>query len=167
MKEINIHFTVNDQPRNVHTNPDRTLLAVLREDLGLTSVKEGCGQGDCGSCIVVMNGMAVNSCLVLAGQVEGAEIITLEGLESENELHPLQHYFAEKWAFQCGYCTPGMIMSCYALLIHNPIPAPDDIRKAIEGNLCRCTNYSGVVDAVMAAAEELRSLLKNRVIVDE
>lgn len=167
MSEIELHFIVNHRSRQIRTIPTRTLLAVLREDLGLTSVKEGCGQGDCGSCIVVMNGMAVNSCLVLAGQVEGAEIITLEGLESDGKLHPLQRYFAEKWAFQCGFCTAGMIMSCYALLMHNLSPTPEEVRKAIEGNLCRCTNYRGVVDAVMEAARKLRSPRVAKEIIDD
>jgi carbon-monoxide dehydrogenase small subunit len=156
MSDMELRFTVNSQFCQVRTDPSRTLLAVLREDLGLTSVKEGCGQGDCGSCIVVMNGIAVNSCLVLAGQAEGAEIITLEGLESSGELHPLQRNFAEKWAFQCGFCTPGMIMSSYALLMQNPEPTADEVRKAIEGNLCRCTNYRGVIEAVLASAEEMK-----------
>jgi carbon-monoxide dehydrogenase small subunit len=156
MTDIELHLMVNHQLRTVCTMPSRTLLTMLRENLGLTSVKEGCGQGDCGSCIVVMNGMAVNSCLVLAAQAEGAEIITLEGLESNGELHPLQRNFAEKWAFQCGFCTPGMIMSCYALLLHNANPAEEDVRRAIEGNLCRCTNYSGVVAAVLETAQGMQ-----------
>lgn len=156
MTEINLRFKVNGSSREIHTDPGRTLLAVLREDLSLTSVKEGCGQGDCGSCIVIMDGMAVNSCLVLAGQAQDTEITTLEGLAKADTLHPLQHYFAEKWAFQCGFCTPGMIMSTYALLRQNQSPTPDEVRKAIEGNLCRCTNYNGVVEAVLAAAEEMR-----------
>ena len=156
MTEIKLRFMVNGSAQEIHSDPGRTLLAVLREDLGLTSVKEGCGQGDCGSCIVLMDGIAVNSCLVMAGQAQDTEIITLEGLAKDDTLHPLQNFFAEKWAFQCGFCTPGMIMSCYALLQQNLSPTPDEIRKAIEGNLCRCTNYNGVVEAVLAAAEELR-----------
>lgn len=162
MALIELQLIVNQLPHQIKTKPNRTLLEILREDIGLTSVKEGCGQGDCGSCIVVMNGMAVNSCLVLAGQSDGAEIITLEGLEERGELHPLQRNFAEKWAFQCGFCSSGMIMSCYALLLHNPSPTEDEVRKAIEGNLCRCTSYHGVINAVMATVNELKSLPKER-----
>jgi len=157
MTRINLQFTVNGMLRSIETDPCRPLLSVLRKDLGLTSVKEGCGQGDCGSCVVVIDGLAVNACLVLAGQVEGTRVMTLEGLGDGGNLHPLQRHFAEKWAFQCGFCTPGMIMSCYALLLHNPNPAPQEIREAISGNLCRCTSYQNVVNAVQAAANELGS----------
>jgi len=152
MAEIEIYLTVNGAPRRIHTTPDRTLLQVLRDDFGLIGVKEGCGQGDCGSCIVILNGEAVNSCLILAPQAEGAEVLTVEGLEKNGELHPLQRFFAEKWAFQCGYCTPGMLMSCYALLLHIPDPTSEEIRNAISGNLCRCTNYQGVIEAVQETA---------------
>lgn len=157
MAETELRFTVNGTPRLITVEPGKTLLAVLREDLGLTSVKEGCGQGDCGSCIVVMDGLAVNSCLVLAAQADGSEVVTLEGLAVDGELHPLQRHFAEEWAFQCGYCTPGMIMSCYALLMHNPEPGPEDAEQAIEGNLCRCTNYHNIIKAVLAAADEINA----------
>jgi carbon-monoxide dehydrogenase small subunit len=150
MSRIDVTFTVNGKVRMVSTEPHRTLLEILREDLGLTSVKEGCSQGDCGACTVVINGLAVNSCLVLGPQIEGAEIITLEGLAQEGELHPLQQEFVEHWAFQCGYCTPGMIMSCYAFLMHNPDATRAEVRKAISGNLCRCTGYQSIIDAVMA-----------------
>jgi len=152
MADIEIHLTVNGASRSIQTTPDRTLLQVLHDDLGLLSVKEGCGQGDCGSCIVILNGEAVNSCLVLAPQVDGSEVLTIEGLEKNGELHPLQRFFSEKWAFQCGYCTPGMLMSCYALLLHIPDPTSEEIRNAISGNLCRCTNYQGVIEAVHATA---------------
>lgn len=150
-----VTFTVNGKLVKVKTKTNRTLLSLLREDLGLTSVKEGCGQGDCGTCVILMNGIAVKSCLVLAPQAENADILTLEGLEKDGKLHPLQKFFAEKWAFQCGYCTPGMIMSCYALLIENSRPTETEIRRAIEGNLCRCTDYSGVVQAVIAASKTM------------
>jgi carbon-monoxide dehydrogenase small subunit len=155
MDKIAVTFTLNGEVRTVETQPHWTLLKFLREDLGLTSVKEGCSQGDCGACMVVMDGLAVNACLVLAPQVEGAEIITLEGLAQDGQLHPLQQKFIQDWAFQCGYCTPGMIMSCYALLLHNPDPTPDEVRTAISGNLCRCTGYQAIVDAVMAATDSL------------
>lgn len=153
MAEITLNFTVNGEVAKVTTEPVKTLLQMLREDLALHSVKEGCAQGDCGSCIVVMSGQAVNSCLVLAAQVEGAEIVTLEGLSKNGRLHPLQRQFAELWAFQCGFCTAGMLMSCYALLLNNPAPTQVEIRTAIEGNLCRCTSYRAVMDAVLASTE--------------
>jgi carbon-monoxide dehydrogenase small subunit len=155
MSEIEIRMVVNGSERIVRSDPCRTLLHLLREDLGLLSVKEGCGQGDCGSCVVVMDGLAVNACLVLAAQADSSEIITVEGLAGEGRLHPLQRQFMEHWAFQCGFCTPGMLMSCYALLLARPQPTPEEIREAIAGNLCRCTSYHSIVTAVLAAAEEL------------
>jgi aerobic carbon-monoxide dehydrogenase small subunit len=157
MPPVEIILIVNGRPRTLRTEPCRTLLSVLREELGLLSVKAGCGQGDCGACVVVMDGQAVNSCLVLAAQADGAEILTLEGLAEEGRLHPLQRRFMEHWAFQCGFCTPGMILSCYALLLANPQPTPDEIREAIAGNLCRCTSYHNVVSAVEAAAADMAS----------
>ncbi|TRZ50447.1 (2Fe-2S)-binding protein [bacterium] len=153
MVEIEIHLTVNGVPRTVQAEPCRTLLEILRDGLDLTGAKEGCGAGDCGACVVLMDGQAVNACLVLVAQAEGAEILTVEGLAQDGRLHPLQRYFAEKWALQCGFCTPGMLMSCYALLLNNPTPNQDEIREAIAGNLCRCGSYHGVVEAVLAAAE--------------
>jgi len=153
MDEIEVHLNVNGLPRSVQTLPCSTLLEILRDKLDLTGTKEGCGVGDCGACVVLMDGQAVNACLVLAAQADGSEIITVEGLAQDGQLHPLQHYFAEKWALQCGFCTPGMIMSCYALLLNNPNPSPDEIREAIAGNLCRCGSYQGVVEAVLATAK--------------
>jgi aerobic carbon-monoxide dehydrogenase small subunit len=155
MAEIDLHFTVNGSSHTLRVEPCRTLLDVLRNQLGLTGTKEACGAGDCGACVVVMDRLAVNSCLVLAAQAQGAEIITVEGLAHDGKLHPLQHYFAEKWALQCGFCTPGMLMSAYALLLNNPHPAPDEIREAISGNLCRCGTYQSVIEAVLAASEEM------------
>jgi carbon-monoxide dehydrogenase small subunit len=157
MPPVEINLIVNGVPRTLQTEPCRTLLSLLREDLGLLSVKEGCGQGDCGACVVVMDGRAVNSCLVLAAQADGSEIITLEGLAEEGNLHPLQRRFIDHWAFQCGFCTPGMVMSCYALLQTNSHPAPEEIREAIAGNLCRCTSYHNIVTAVEAAATDMAS----------
>lgn len=162
MNKIKVTFTLNGEVRTVETQPHWALLKILREDLGLTSVKEGCSQGDCGACMVVMDGLAINACLVLAPQVEGAEVITLEGLAQNGELHPLQQKFIEKWAFQCGYCTPGMIMSCYALLLHNPNPTPDEVRTAISGNLCRCTGYQAIVDAVMATTDSINHRIEEK-----
>lgn len=143
---------VNGTIHQVKTDPCRMLLSVLREDLGLTGAKEGCGQGDCGSCVVVLNGRAVNSCLVYAGQADEAEIVTIEGLAEGDVLHPLQQSFIDRWAFQCGFCTPGMLMTAYGFLLETLHPEADEVRKAIAGNLCRCTNYANVVEAVVAAA---------------
>jgi carbon-monoxide dehydrogenase small subunit len=149
-----LHFTVNRKPVTISVDPFRTLLSVLRDDLKLKGAKEACGQGDCGSCVIVMDGKAVKSCLVLAGQAEGSEVLTIEGLAEDGELHPLQQQFIKKWAFQCGYCTPGMLMSAYALLIKNPNPTSKEIRNAISGNLCRCTGYQQIVEAIHATTEE-------------
>ena len=147
-----MELRINDVSHTIATDPRRTLLAVLREDLGLTGTKEGCGKGDCGSCVVVMDGLAVNSCLVYVGQADGAELTTIEGLASKDGLHPLQRQFVDRWAFQCGFCTPGMLMTAFAFLGENPQPTPEEVRQAIEGNLCRCTNYRNIIEAVVAAA---------------
>ena len=155
---MEIHITVNGKPKVLETTPDRTLLQLLREDMGLTGTKEACSQGDCGACVVVMDGIAVNSCLVLAPQAEGAEIITVEGLAQNGKLHPLQRAFAEKWGFQCGYCTPGMLMASYALLLRNPDPSVEEIKEAISGNLCRCTGYHPIVNSVRHAVELMKGL---------
>jgi carbon-monoxide dehydrogenase small subunit len=153
MAEIEIHLTVNHLPHIVKAEPCCTLLELLRDKLGLTGTKEGCGAGDCGACVVILDGQAVNACLVLAAQAEGMQVITVEGLAQDGRLHPLQQNFAEKWALQCGFCTPGMLMSCYALLLKNSDPTPDEIREAISGNLCRCGTYQSVVEAVRATVK--------------
>lgn len=150
-----VTLTVNGAQHTLTVEPCRTLLSELREDLGLLSVKEGCGQGDCGSCVVVLDGQAVNACLVLAAQTDGSQIVTLEGLAKSGELHPLQRRFAQEWAFQCGFCTSGMLMSAYALLLHNSHPSREEIATAIEGNLCRCTSYRAILDAVQGAAADV------------
>ena len=155
MAEIKINFSVNGKAVEINTDPGRTLLSVLREDLKLKSPKEACGQGDCGACVVLLNGKAVNSCLVLIAQVEGAEVLTIEGLAENGELHPLQQNFIDNWAFQCGYCTSGMLMSVYGLLRKNPQPSRDEIKTALAGNLCRCTGYEEIIEAVEQTAEEL------------
>jgi aerobic carbon-monoxide dehydrogenase small subunit len=152
MPEIEIHLTVNHLVYTVRAEPCSTLLEVLRNQLNLTGTKEGCGAGDCGACVVIMDGQSVNACLVLAAQAEGRQVITVEGLAQPGQLHPLQQQFADKWALQCGFCTPGMLMSCYALLLNNPHPTVEEIREAISGNLCRCGTYQSVIDAVLAAA---------------
>ncbi len=156
MKLIHLRLTVNHNLIEVDTLPNRTLLDVLREDLGLTGSKNGCEAGECGACTVLMNGEAVNACLVLAGQAEGSTIETIEGLEKNGKLHPLQSAFIEAGAVQCGFCTPGMIMAAKGLLDHNPAPSEEDIRLALAGNLCRCTGYTKIIQAVRRAAGELQ-----------
>lgn len=140
--------------RTVATN--RMLLDLLREDLALTGTKYGCGEGECGACTVLLDGQPVNACLVLAVQADGREIITVEGLSNGDALHPLQLAFIEKGALQCGYCTPGMLMSSYALLQENASPTDEEIAEALAGNLCRCTGYQKIYDAVREAAEVMR-----------
>lgn len=156
MAEGGIRCTVNGQEARFEAGPERTLLQALREELGLTGTKDGCSSGDCGACVVIMDGQPVNACMVLAPQAEGARIRTVEGLAAAGGLHPLQRAFGETWAFQCGFCTPGMLMSCVALLEANDRPSRDDILTAIAGNFCRCTGYQAVVKAVQQAAAELR-----------
>lgn len=152
MKEkITLH--VNGEEFSVDVEPYWTLLDVLRRELGLTGTKKGCDHGDCGACTVLIDGKAVNSCLVLAVAAEGKEIITIEGLARDGDLHPLQKAFIEYGAIQCGYCSPGMILSAKALLDENPHPAEEEIRKNIAGNLCRCTGYVKIVEAITAVAE--------------
>ncbi len=155
MREIKLHLNLNSTIVNTRASACQTLLSVLRDNLGIKSVKEGCGQGDCGACIVIMDGKAVNSCLVLAAQAQDSKILTVEYLANNGKLHPLQIAFAEKWGFQCGFCTPGMLMSAYALLLKNPTPSRDDIRFALSGNLCRCTGYTPIIDSVQDAAEKM------------
>ncbi len=150
MKTIQIHFTLNGKAVEVNTYPNRRLLDVLRDDLGLTGTKEGCSVGECGACTVVMNGQAVHSCLVLAAQANGANIVTVEGLAQGDQLHPLQKNFLEYGAVQCGFCIPGMLMSSYALLEENPRPSQEEIKEAIAGNLCRCTGYKQIIKAIEA-----------------
>lgn len=155
--ETNIQLTVNGETERVAADTTRTLLQVLREDLGLTGTKDGCASGDCGACVVLLDGRAVNSCMVLAPQADGSQVTTIEGLAGNGDLHPLQRAFSETWAFQCGFCTPGMLVSCYALLESNSNPSREEILTAIAGNFCRCTGYQGVVKAVMQAAAELQA----------
>jgi carbon-monoxide dehydrogenase small subunit len=152
MKSL-IHMTINDKEYEVAVQPNQTLVDVLRYELRLTGTKKGCGTGDCGSCTVIMDGKPVNSCLVLAVQANGRKITTIEGLESEEGLHPVQKAFTEKGAIQCGFCSPGMILSSKSLLDRNPKPSEEEIRRAISGNLCRCTGYQKIVDAVKSVIE--------------
>jgi carbon-monoxide dehydrogenase small subunit len=153
---IQVTFIVNGKEISVSSQPNRTLLDVLREDLGLTGAKDACGgEGECGACTVLMDGKTVNSCLVFIGQVGGHTIETIEGLVENDSLHPLQTAFIEAGAVQCGYCTPGMIMSAKSLLEENPTPTDHEIRENISGNLCRCTGYVKIIHAVQLAAKEL------------
>ena len=137
-------------------DPARRLVNVLREDFHLTGTKEGCGEGECGACTVLMDGEAVHSCLVLAGQVEGRELTTIEGLVENGQLSIMQDAFVRHVAMQCGYCTPGMIMSAMGLLLKNPDPTEEEVRTALSGNICRCTGYEQIIAAVLDAAKELR-----------
>ena len=151
-----IRFKLNGSWREVETRPDRLLLDLLREDLGFTGTKKGCERGECGACTVIMDGKAVLACLVPALKADGAEILTVEGMASGDRLHPLQQAFWEKGAVQCGYCTPGMLLSAKSLLDENPAPGVEEVKEAISGNLCRCTGYTKIVEAVLAAAEKMR-----------
>ena len=143
---------VNGQDYEIAVEPGRTLLDVLRYELRLTGTKEGCGTGSCGSCTVLLDGEAVNSCLVFAVEVEGKEITTIEGLSQRGKLHPLQQAFIDEGAVQCGFCTPGVILAAKAFLDSNPHPTELEIRRAIAGNLCRCTGYEKIVRAIMSVA---------------
>ena len=145
---LSIHFKLNGKPVKIESEANRRLIDILREDFRLTGTKEGCGIGECGACTVLLNQRAVNSCLILTGQVEGAEIVTVEGLAKNGSLHPLQESFIKHGAVQCGFCTPGMLMSAYALLLENPEPTEDEIKEAIAGNLCRCTGYKQIIEAI-------------------
>ncbi len=147
-----ITLTVNGRPEKLTLSPHRTLLDVLREDLGLTGAKRGCEAGECGACTVILNGRPVNSCLVLAVELDGADVLTVEGLGGPEGLDPLQQSFVDNFALQCGYCTPGMILMGKALLAKNPRPSEDEVKEFISGNLCRCTGYENIVKAIMAVA---------------
>jgi aerobic carbon-monoxide dehydrogenase small subunit len=152
-----LHVTVNGVSREVAVEPNRTLVEFLREDLNLTGTKQGCGEGDCGACTVLLDGDIVNACLVLALQTAGREVMTIEGLAEGTELHPIQQSFIEQGAIQCGYCSPGMILSAKALLDRNPAPSEEEIRTQISGNLCRCTGYQKIVEAIADAAKRLQA----------
>jgi carbon-monoxide dehydrogenase small subunit len=152
---LHIRLRVNGAWRDVKTRPDRILLDLLREELGLTGTKKGCEAGECGACTVIMNGRAVLSCLIPALKADGAEILTIEGLAGEGMLHPLQQAFLESGAVQCGYCTPGMLLAAKALLDQDPSPSIEAVKRAVSGNLCRCTGYRKIIQAVRAAAETM------------
>ncbi len=149
--EVSMELNGNDVRREVPVS--RTLIDFLRDDLGLTGTKEGCGKGECGSCTVLVDGKPVNSCLLLAYQANGCKVMTIEGLEENGNLHPLQEAFIEEGAVQCGFCTPGMIMAAKAILDNNPEPTREEIRQGISGNLCRCTGYVKIINAIHSAAK--------------
>jgi carbon-monoxide dehydrogenase small subunit len=151
MKKL-INLTVNRKKYELAVAPNMTLADMLRKELGLTGTKKGCDAGDCGSCTVILDGKAVNSCLVLAVQAGGREVLTIEGMGTDVGLHPIQMAFVEKGAIQCGFCSPGMILSAKALLDKNPKPTELEVRTAISGNLCRCTGYQKIVEAILSTA---------------
>ena len=153
MKKINL--IVNEQPRCIDVEPQTTLLDVLREQLGLTGAKRGCDEGDCGACSVLLDGEVVNACLVLAIRLEGRRVDTVEGCLTGGSLNRLQEAFVEKGALQCGFCGPGMIMSAQALLSKNPTPSEPEVRRALTGNLCRCTGYAKIVQAVQSVGQSM------------
>ncbi|WP_460172755.1 glyceraldehyde dehydrogenase subunit gamma [Vulcanisaeta sp. JCM 14467] len=157
-EKVRIRVKVNGVWYERDVEPRKLLVHFLREDLGLTSVHVGCDTGHCGACTVIMNGVSVKSCQVLAVQADGAEILTLEGLAKDGKLHPIQEAFWEKHALQCGYCTPGFIMETYWLLSENPNPTEEEIRRGLSGNLCRCTGYQNIIEAVKLAVQKLKEL---------
>jgi aerobic-type carbon monoxide dehydrogenase small subunit (CoxS/CutS family) len=155
-KKHTIELTVNGKPREGLAEPRRTLADFLRDDLELTGTHLGCEHGVCGACTVLVNGVAVRSCLMFAVQANGQEVTTIEGLAAGSKLHPVQEAFWECHGMQCGFCTPGFVMSVYAFLQENPDPKEEEIRPALSGNICRCTGYQNIVDAVLLASEKMR-----------
>ena len=151
MKQISI--TVNGKTHELQVKPWETLLEVIRDELGLTGTKEGCGIGECGACTVIMDGKTVNSCLVLAPEADGKEILTIEGLAQGDKLHPIQEAFMEQGGLQCGFCTPGVIISTKALLDENPKPTDEEMRRGLAGNFCRCTGYTKIFESIKVAAQ--------------
>ena len=155
MIQVKVRISVNGNWIEREVRPDRLLLDFLREDLGLTGTKKGCEEGECGACTILMNGKTVVSCLVPVVKADGAEILTVEGIAEEGRLHPLQEAFWEEGAVQCGYCTPGMLLSAKGLLDENSVPRVEEVKEAISGNLCRCTGYSKIVQAIQKASEKM------------
>ncbi len=155
MPKQTISLKINGQPQELAVEPHWTLLEAVREQLELTGSKEGCGTGDCGACSMIVDGRLITSCLMLAPEADGSEITTIEGLAGNGDLHPVQQSFIETGGVQCGFCTPGMIMAAKALLDRNPRPTLEDVRLGLAGNLCRCTGYAKIYEAVLAAAERV------------
>lgn len=155
MKDVAIH--VNGRTRTASVAPETTLLLLLRDHFNLTGAKRGCDVGDCGACTVLVDGKAINACLMLASQADGREVLTIEGLASRDSLHPIQQAFEDHASLQCGFCGPGVILSAKALLDENPEPTDQEIRDALSGNLCRCTGYVKMIEAIRSAADALRS----------
>ena len=153
MEQIKIQFNLNGNDVSVTADPNKRLVDFLREDMGMTSVKEGCGEGECGACTIIYNGKAVTSCLMLAGQADGSTIVTLEGVSENGQLNYIQQAFVDAGAVQCGYCTPGMVLSAKALLDKKPDATDEEIRRAMSSNLCRCTGYSKIIKAVEMARD--------------
>jgi carbon-monoxide dehydrogenase small subunit len=151
---VRVALTVNGEKRTAEVPPEMTLLRLLRETFNLTGAKLGCDVGDCGACTVIVDGKLVNSCLMLAGQVDGRDVLTIEGLATQDNLHPIQKVFEEKGSLQCGFCGPGVIMSAKWLLDQNPNPSVADIRDALSGNLCRCTGYTKMIEAIQTIAND-------------
>ena len=151
-----INLKINGEPYQLNVKPNILLLDLIREDIGLTGTKRGCETGECGACTVILDGKPVNSCLVLAVEANGRNVITIEGLSKDNKLHPLQEAFIEEGAVQCGFCTPGMLLSAKALLDVDSNPKEEEIKKAIAGNLCRCTGYTKIMKAIISAAEKIK-----------
>lgn len=157
MTNITLNFTLNGKAVSVETAPNRRLLDLLRDDLRLTGTKEGCAVGECGACTVIVDGKAVTSCLMLAASAEGCNVVTIEGVGEDGKLDPIQEAILRNHALQCGFCTPGFIMSAKALLDEHPDATPEEIRRAISGNLCRCTGYEQLAVAIFEAAQELKA----------
>ena len=152
---MKVNFTLNGNSMSVETAPDRRVVDLLREDLGLSGTKECCGSGECGACTILVDGESRLSCLMLAAQLEGRTLLTIEGLAANGELHVVQQAFVDHGAVQCGFCTPGMVLATLDLLRRIPEPTREEVRRELSGNLCRCTGYQKIVDAVMAAARAL------------
>ena len=159
---ITVKFKLNDQNVETTVSDGETLLETIRNRFSLTGAKKGCEVGECGACTVLIDGVPTDSCLVLTGLVEGKEILTIEGLSKNGELHPVQQAFIDDGAVQCGFCTPGMILSAYALLKANPNPSDEEIKKGMSGNLCRCAAYVQIIEAVKNAAKKMSELEKNK-----
>ncbi len=156
MSKVSIAFTINGRAQQLDVEPHWTLLETVREQLRLTGSKEGCGTGDCGACSMIVDGKLITSCCMLAAQADGSDVTTIEGLAENGDLHPIQRTFIEEGGVQCGFCTPGMLLASKTLLERNPNPNLEDIREGLAGNLCRCTGYAKIYQAVVAAAERAR-----------